>query len=115
MLSNVNSRDAFPLPPSATGSPERRLMAAVLLQAIDDYRLLTAWSRSRKETERKVGHGFWLSHKGLREVEDYFFTDQPSTSPFAATNICEHLGLPLERLRDRLRAGDIPMQRKRAA
>lgn len=100
---------------SEAWSPERRLMAAVLLQAIEDYRLLTSWKSARAHTERRVGHGFWLSHKRLRATEQYLFSNDAPEHPFSAANICEHLGLPIAKLRERLRAGDIPMQRRRGA
>lgn len=86
-------------------APERRLMAAVLLQAVQDYELLRKWTRSPRSTERSVGHGVWLSRRAYRRLQRYFFRDETPAHLYSAASICEHLDLPLENLRTRLRDG----------
>lgn len=84
-------------------APERRLMAAVLLQAVQDYELLRKWTRAPQSTERRVGHGVWLSRRAYRRLQHYFFRDDTPEHLYSAASICEHLDLPLESLRARLR------------
>ena len=80
-------------------------MAAVLLQAVQDFKLLRKWSRSPRTTERRVGHGVWLSRRAYRRLQRYFFRDDTPAHLYSAASICEHLDLPLENLRSQLRSG----------
>lgn len=84
-------------------APERRLMAAVLLQAVQDYKLLRSWMAAPRNTERRVGHGVWLSRRAYRRLQQYLFGDAAPDHFYSAANICEHLDLPLAGLRAHLR------------
>lgn len=69
-------------------SPEQRLMAAVLRQALDDLRLIRGY---RGKT-------------GLSEVEGWFREDE-GRWPFSFSNVCMGLGLDARMIREALFPG----------
>jgi hypothetical protein len=76
------------------GEPNRRLMAAVLRTAVDDYRGTDDVTRTRRRA-RPTANG---SRKAIAYV-----TSKDRTWPFSFENLCEALGLDADCLRRELR------------
>jgi len=76
------------------GAPNRRLMAAVLCTAVDDYR---GWDRSSAMDRRAP-----TSPRDLRRAVAYV-TSRDRTWPFSFENLCEALGMNAADLRRKLR------------
>jgi len=84
-------------PPEKIGSPEKRLMAAVLMQALDDLRLVRA---ARPGGDRgRNGH---RRPSSLADVEAWF-ADRDGRFAFSFENICVGLGVDADAIRDALR------------
>src|SRR2546427_27742 len=78
-------------------SPEKRLMAAVLMQALDDLRLT--------RVARLGGQRRWNGQRSksrLADVEDWF-ADHDRRWLFSFESICAGLGLDADAIRDALR------------
>ena len=69
--------------------PEKRLMLAVLADAMVEF----------VQASRAAG---WRSRRMAAEIEAWFSTDEAEW-PFSFTNICDSLGLDVQRLRAALR------------
>ena len=82
--------------PERIESPEKRLMAAVLMQALDDLRLAR---EVRGDPRRRNGH---RSESCLADVEAWF-ADCSGPGPFSFENICAGLALDADAIRDALR------------
>jgi hypothetical protein len=78
-------------------SPEKRLMAAVLMQAVDDLRLARA-TRLQGLRQRN-GHG---SESWVADVEEWF-ASHDGRWPFSFERICAGLGIDADAIRDALR------------
>jgi hypothetical protein len=74
--------------PRAALSPEKRLMLAVLDDAVETY--------------RRYGGDRGGSHRRLAEATQWLFSDDTSW-PFSSVNVCHALGIDIAGLRGRLR------------
>jgi len=83
--------------PEQSGSPEKRLMAAVLMQALDDLRLVRAATLGGQR-----GRDGNRSPSGLADVEEWF-ADHDGRFPFSFESICVGLGIDADAIRDALR------------
>jgi len=86
---DILARDQYFGRPRYENSPERRLLAAVLLVAFEDFELLARDCDS-------------LDDPQLRELTTWFF-GHDTEWPFSFVNVCTHLNLDVGCIRSRLR------------
>jgi hypothetical protein len=80
--------------PGGRGAPERRLLVAVLEQALDDVGLVRSTTRTRPRARRLCGR------RGANV--EVWFAARNEPWPLSFENLCSHLGLDADAIRTAL-------------